>query len=399
MDQRSPWLVVLATGLLLAIALWAMRASLTPVVVTGALAFLLWPYRRYAPARRVLYAALLLFGAWILAQARSIVYPALVALAIAFLLDPAVDRLQRHRWPRALAALAVMLPLFALLVTAAILLTPVLVHQGRALIGALPAVYTRFVDWVGPLIARLPQSAGAGALPATLPDLLPHAQTLLRGVFSGAVQVGHGIRLVLQFLAFALLTPILTYYILVDFPRLRETVRPHIRPAWEPKLVILGDRLQSTVGAWLKGQLMVAAAVAVIVTLGFLIIGLPYALLLGFLSGFLNLVPMLGFWITAVLALLAALLTPAPLSMLLRVAVVLLAAQLLEQQVLSPRIVGRQLGVKPVVLLLVMLTLATVLGVVGILLAAPVIGIARGIWEIWGPKGARSGPAPSPPEA
>jgi predicted PurR-regulated permease PerM len=399
MDQRSPWLVVFASSLLLALALWAMRASLTPVVATGGLAFLLWPYRQHAPARRVLYAALLLLVIWILAQARAVVYPALAALAIAFLLDPVVDRLQRHRWPRSLAALAVMLPLFAMLVTACILLAPVLVDQGRALIGALPAIYARFVAWVGPLIARLPQSAGAGALPTSLPDLLPHAQTLLRGVFSGAAQVGHGIRLVLQFLAFALLTPILTYYILVDFPRLRETLHPHVPPAWLPRLVILGERLQATVGAWLKGQLMVAAAVAIIVTIGFLIIGLPYALLLGVLSGFLNLVPMLGFWITAVLALLAALLTPAPLAMLLKVAIVLLVQQLLEQQVLSPRIVGRQLGVKPVVLLLVMLTLATVLGVLGILLAAPTIGIARGIWAIWGPKGARAEPNESPPEA
>jgi predicted PurR-regulated permease PerM len=397
MDQRSPWLVVVASSLLLAIALWAMRASLTPVVATGGLVFLLWPYRRHAPARRVLYAALLLLGVWILAQARAIVYPALVALAIAFLLDPAVNRLQRHGWSRGLAALAVMLPLFALLVATGMLLAPVLIDQGRALIAGLPAIYGRFVAWIGPLIAQLPQSPDGNALPATLPDLLPHAQTLLRGVFSGVAQVGRGIGLVFQVFSFALLTPILTYYILADFPRLRETLRPHVPPAWAPKLVILGERLQTTVGAWLKGQLLVAAAVAVLVTSGYLIIGLPYALLLGFLTGFLNLVPVLGFWICALLALLAALLTPAPLSMLLKVALVLLVSQVLEQQVLSPRIVSRQLGVKPVVLLLVMLTLTAVLGVVGILLAAPTIGIARGVWEIWGPKAKETPQTVSPP--
>lgn len=387
MEQRSPWLVVVTAGLLLAVALWSMRTALGPVAATGGLAFLLWPYRRQPHVRRVLAALLLLFGLWVLVQARAVVNPALAALAIAFLLDPAVSRLHRSGWSRGLAAVAVMLPLFGLLLLVGLLLVPVLVDQGRALISHLPSLYAKVVGWVEPWIARLPQAGGeGGALPSQLPDLLPHAQTLLRGVFSGVVQVGRGIGLVIHVISFLLLTPILTYYILVDFPRLRESLGPHVPPAWAPKLVLLGERFQSSVGAWLKGQLLVSLAVAILVTVGFLLIGLPYALLLGFLSGFLNLVPVLGFWIGAVLALLAALFTPAPLAMLLKVALVLFAAQMLEQQVLSPRIVSRQLGVKPVVLLLAMLGLSAVLGVLGILLAAPVIGLARGIWALWGPQ-------------
>jgi len=389
-DSRSPGLVLLAAGLLFAVALWSMRTMLGPVAATGGLVFLLWPYRRRPPARRVLYAALLLFGVWVLVQARTIVYPAIAALAFAFLLDPAVSRLHRSRWPRGLAALAVMLPLFGLLLAMGLLLMPVLVEQGRALIGHLPGLYARIVTWVGPLIARLPQSQGQGALPSDLPDLLPHAQTVLRGLFSGIVQVGRGIGLALQIFSFLLLTPILTYYILVDFPGLRASLHRHVPPVWAPKLALLSARLQSSVGAWLKGQMLVAVAVAILVTAGFLIIGLPYALLLGFLAGFLNLVPVLGFWVSAVLAVLAALFTPTPLAMLLKAALVLLVAQVLEQQVLSPRIVSRQLGVKPVVLLLTMLALSAVLGVLGILLAAPMIGLARGIWELWGPP-ARAG--------
>ncbi|MBM3316987.1 MAG: AI-2E family transporter, partial [Candidatus Eisenbacteria bacterium] len=104
------------------------------------------------------------------------------------------------------------------------------------------------------------------------------------------------------------------------------------------------------------------------------------------LAGVLNLVPVLGFWVSAVLATLVALFTPAPLQMLLKVWLVLLAEQLLEQHVLGPRIVGHQLGVKPVVLLLAMLALSAVFGVIGFLIAAPVIGLARGLWEIWGPR-------------
>jgi len=386
MDQRSPWLVILASGLLLGAALWSMRTVLGPVAATGGLSFLLWPHRQRPAVRRLLQVAWLLFAIWLLAQARSIVYPALAALAFAFLLDPAVGRLCRHRWPRGLAALVVMLPLLGLLLAAGLLLLPVLVDQGRALIGHLPKLYAQFVAWAEPLVARLPQTEGLSALPRDLPDLLPHAQKLIQGAFSGVVQVGRGIGLALQLVWFLLLTPILTFYILVDFPRLRELLGPHVPPSWTPRLALLAERLQSSVGAWLKGQLLVAAAVAVLITGGYLIIGLPYAILLGFLAGVLNLVPVLGFWVSAVLATLVALFTPAPLQMLLKVWLVLLAEQLLEQHVLGPRIVGHQLGVKPVVLLLAMLALSAVFGVIGFLIAAPVIGLARGLWEIWGPR-------------
>ena len=105
--------------------------------------------------------------------------------------------------------------------------------------------------------------------------------------------------------------------------------------------------------------------------------------LIGLLAGVLNLVPILGFWITFILALAVALFTPEPLPALLKTGGVLLAVQMLEQHLLGPRIVGRQLGVKPVILLLTMLGLSLFLGFLGFFLAAPVIGVARAAWALW----------------
>jgi predicted PurR-regulated permease PerM len=109
---------------------------------------------------------------------------------------------------------------------------------------------------------------------------------------------------------------------------------------------------------------------------------MPYALLLGFLAAVLNLVPILGFWITFAAAMVTALFTPQPFAMILKLGIFFLVTQALEQNVLSPKIVGRQLGVKPIVLLLVMLGLSIFFGIFGVLLAAPVIGLARGVWAL-----------------
>ena len=114
-----------------------------------------------------------------------------------------------------------------------------------------------------------------------------------------------------------------------------------------------------------------------------LLIRFPYPFLIGVLAGVLNLVPILGFWITFILALAVALFAPQPLPALLRTGGVLLGVQLIEQNLLGPRIVGHQLGVKPVILLLTMLGLSLFLGILGIFLAAPVIGIFRAAWALW----------------
>jgi predicted PurR-regulated permease PerM len=377
--------LVIAATLLLAAALWSTRTLLSPLVCGGLLLLLLWPWRDRRPVRQLLFAVGALVLLWLLARARAIVYPALAALLLAFLLDPLVDRLTARRVPRSLAALAVLLPAGGLLLLFVLLVLPVLLDQARVLIGKLPEAYASAVASIGPRLSTwLPE--GSTKLPADMMDLLPNAERILKALGSGLVHVGHGLATAAQVGSFFLLTPILTYYLLVDYDHLRGEVRPYFSAGAIEKASLLAAGFQETVSAWLKAQLLVALIIAVMSIAGFVIIGLPFALLLGTLAGALNLVPTLGFWVTAILAASAALFSPAPLAMVAKTAMVLAVVQLIEQNLLSPRIVGRRLGTKPVVLLLVMLLMASFLGVAGVLLAAPAIGLARGAWALWGPR-------------
>lgn len=386
MDRRPFWITFLGAALMLGLSVWSMRTFLGPILSTGALCYILWPHRASGAIRRLLAVSILLLTLWILSEARAIVYPALAALALAFLLDPAVSRISRGRMPRGLAALTVMLPVLVLLLLFVLVLIPELIDQTRKLIAQLPKAYETVRGWAVPLIGTRLNDWGADLLHDDLSNLLPNAQHLFRGVLSGVTQVGRGVAAVVQVVGFFLLFPILTYYILVDFSRLRATVGDYLSDEWREKLWQLAVILQETVGAWLKGQLLVALILAALTIAGFFAIGLPYALLLGFLAGVLNLVPVLGFWITFLLSIAVALFAPDPVAMLLKTAAVLLVIQLLETHVLSPRIVGKQLGVKPVILLLTMLGLSVFLGILGVLFAAPVIGLVRGIWSLWGPE-------------
>ena len=390
MDRRPFWLTFLGAAVMLILSFWTMRTFVGPILSTGALCYILWPHRDSDAIRRLLAVSILLLTLWILSEARAIVYPALAALALAFLLDPAVSRLSRGRVPRGLAALTVMLPVLVLLLLFIFVLIPELIEQTRTLLGQLPKAYETVRGWAAPIVGTRLNAWGAGLLNEDLSELLPNAEHVLRGLLSGVTQVGRGVAAAFQIVGFFLLFPILTYYILVDFGRLRATIGDYLTDEWRGKFWRLGVILQETVGAWLKGQLLVALILAALTITGFFAIGLPYALLLGFLSGLLNLVPVLGFWITFLLSLSVALFAQDPVTMLLKAALVLLVIQVLETHLFSPRIVGKQLGVKPVILLLTMLGLSVFLGILGVLFAAPVIGLTRGIWTLWGPAPIRT---------
>jgi len=396
MDRTDTGLTYIGAALLSAVALWSMRTVLGPVIATGALFILLWPLRRQPGARRLLLVVALLAALWILAQARSIVYPALLALGLAFLLDPLVRRLARFGIHRRIASLAVIVPVAVILLLFFLVLLPAVLEQLRGLVGRLPDAYRTVVAWIEPQIERLVEERQP-FLPQDLSSLLPAPEQILRTVTTGLIKVGRGVAAVAQVAAFLILTPILTYYILADFNRLQDTARPFIPPLWRERLSVLGEEFQRSVGGWLKGQLIVAFLMTLLALAGFLIIGLPYALLLALAVGVLNLVPVLGFWITAALTLVITLFTPNPLDMLWKAALVLLITQALEQNALSPLFVGRQLRVKPIVLLLVMLGLGSLLGLAGLLLAAPAIGLAHGLWAIFAPRPAAPGMDAAPP--
>ena len=131
---------------------------------------------------------------------------------------------------------------------------------------------------------------------------------------------------------------------------------------------------------YLRGQLLVAAIEAVLYTIGFAIGGVSEAIALGILAGFFSLVPVLGFWITALVALLSGLISDDPAHAVIAVAVVLAAIQLIENQLLVPKVQGTGLGLHPLAVLLGVLGLGVLFGVAGALFAVPVVGVAAALW-------------------
>ncbi len=373
--RTIPGLLLLLT---LAALLWIVFRQVGASVLLVAALLLLWPHRREEWARRCLMLVVIVGLFWILHQARQVVYPLLAGLLVAYWCDPIVDRLERRGISRSVGSLLALLPALILGLGFALFILPALLSQLSSLIGGIPSVYEEIETRVRPWIGRIvPVAEGESSPGAWLRTAASNMESIARGIWGGAAGITRGVKSVIGFLAMLVLAPILSYYLLVDYDALVRWIRNRIpeerRATVDARFAVAEQILRS----YFRGQVLLSAAIGLLLTVGFIIIGLPYALLLGFLCGILNLVPVLGFWLGAILCVVAAVLSGEAGPMLLRLGIVLAVQQLLESQILSPRIVGKAVGLNPAMTLVSVLVFGAILGPLGVLIAVPASGLVR----------------------
>ncbi|MFN8546832.1 MAG: AI-2E family transporter [Candidatus Eisenbacteria bacterium] len=351
-------------------------------LLAGALC-LAWPMRARPEGRAVLGLLLLFLAAWILLQLKWVVYPLVGGLLLATWLEPWVSRLAR-RMPRGAAAACALLPLGLVLLLVVLVLVPTVANQVQTLVSKLPDALRTLRTWSDPWLVRFASGDGTSGLPSILSqgpeEILSRIEKLLHPALEGAAGIGKGLGRAAQLLGALFLMPIFAQYFLVDWPRLLRATEELIPPRWAPPLRTLSAVSARVLRTYLRGQLLVAAIEAVLYAIGFAIGGVSEAIALGILAGFFSLVPVLGFWITALVAVLSALISSAPAHALVAVAVVLGAVQLIENQLLVPKVQGTGLGLHPLAVLLGVLGLGVLFGVAGALFAVPVIGILAALW-------------------
>ncbi|MGQ0656513.1 MAG: AI-2E family transporter [Chromatiales bacterium] len=320
-------------------------------------------------------AGLLLLG-WLLYLLAPVLTPFMVAAVLAYLADPLVDRLQARRLPRTLAVIVVFALLSVLGVAFVIILIPVLQRQAGVLIAMIP----KGLEWLQtsalPALASVPGvDVSALNLESVQQAIVEHWQQLgkaLTGVLAKVTASGQAL---LTWLAYLLLIPVVTFYLLRDWDVLVAKVRALIPRRVEPKAVALARECDQVLAQFLRGQLMVMVSLAIIYTLGLWVVGLDSAFLIGMVAGLVSFVPYLGFIVGIVLAGFAALIEFGDFVPLLWVVAVFGVGQIIEGMVLSPLLVGDRIGLHPVAVIFAVMAGGQLFGFFGILLALPVAAV------------------------
>ncbi len=329
-------------------------------------------YRRWVLA--ALGAGVLAGGLWLL-TVRAVMIPLLLALAIAYVIAPLVSALEYRGLGRGGAILSVYLLLALLTGTLVLRVVPSGYREFQRLAGAVPEYAANLRTAVAALQERFRDPGVPRGLRDGLEAMLTLVETRTHSLMETAVG---NLFAYLEWGAYLLLAPILAYYLLQDQERLRRSALRTLPRAWRAPAVELLRGIDGVLGGFVRGQLLLAAAVGLLATLATHLLGLRYALLLGLWAAVAELVPYVGPFLGAVPACLAGLLVSPWLG--LQVAVVFLIIQQLENAIIAPRVMGQTVGLHPLAVMLAVLSGGALGGIPGMVLAVPLAGVARVIW-------------------
>ena len=318
---------------------------------------------------------------WVLWLLAPILTPFVVALMLAWLGDPLVDRLEAAGRSRNTAVVLVFLMMLLLVVLGLLILVPMLQRQIATLIAALPQMQVWLMETAVPAIeSRFGFQLAEWMDPQRVIDWMRSHWQAAGG--AAATVFGYLSRssfAVVTFTVNLFLTPIVTYYFLRDYDRMVERVASLIPRDHITTVSKLAQESNEVLGAFIRGQFLVMAAQGTIYAVGMALVGLKLGLLIGMIAGLISFIPYLGATIGIVLAILAALFQAQGLDwpLLIGVAVVFTVGQLLESYVLTPRIVGDKIGLHPVAVIFAVMAGGQLFGFLGMLLALPVAAVAN----------------------
>lgn len=309
---------------------------------------------------------------------RDILALILISLVIAAVLQPAVNYLVSKRWPRSLAILVWYFIAIGLLTFVFAVMAPPITHEFRQLSYDFPFLYSQAQDGWGLTNSYTQTSAAPNLLEQFLMFLGQWREaagteggrnisglSLIFGIFGGFV----------SFLSVL----VMAFYMLLERDGLSRLVATVVKSESQTRVLSVLMRMQEKMSLWLRGQLVLMVLVAALTYIALLILGVRFALILALVAGLLEIVPFIGPITAAVPAFLIAV-AESPIKGV-AVLVIYVVIQQVENHILVPKIMSKTIGLSPLVVIVAILVGAKLGGIVGALLAVPIVTALSVLWE------------------
>ncbi|OAM33886.1 AI-2E family transporter [Eikenella sp. NML080894] len=319
--------------------------------------------------------ALLVAVVFLIVQMRDVLSPFVVAVVLAYILNPLVEKLCRHGVRRGAAAMLVMVFTLLLLVLLLLIVVPMLVQQFGSLLGKMSELANFVQNKALPLANRLLGTHWAldeQSLSNWLSSHLGSVKTGLSKALPALLEQGGSLVSSLGNLA---VLPFLLYYFLLDWSRWTEGIKTMIPRRYLAAYTRIGGNMDTVLGEFLRGQLTVMLIMGLLYGLGLLLAGLESGFAIGMVAGLLVFVPYLGAFTGLLLATMAALLQFGTWQGLITVWAVFAVGQFLESFFITPKIVGDRIGLSPFWVIFALMAFGSLLGFVGMLLALPLAAV------------------------
>ena len=318
--------------------------------------------------------AVLIFAIWLL---RGILLPFVVGAALAYLLNPLVNQLQRWHFSRGWATAVVLLSVITIIMSLFFMLVPLIGQQIIGLIQRLPGYVSDLQGLVARWSPEINEWLGperAAQLQASINDLARQALSFIATLPAELVNIGLTGASVI---GFTVLSPVVAFYLLLDWEGMVRGVEGLLPQEHKGEINAVLAEIDRSIAAVIRGQGGVLLLDAAFYATALSLVGLNFGLAVGLISGILSFVPFVGFIVGFGLSVGIALVQFWPnWWMVALVGGIFLFWQFVEGNILYPKLVGSSININPVWMMFALLALGAIFGFVGLLLAVPMAAIA-----------------------
>ncbi|WP_431030370.1 AI-2E family transporter [Lysinibacillus sp. LZ02] len=313
-----------------------------------------------------------------------VILPGVLGVILYYLLRPFLRILMRWKVPRVWGILLIFLGLIGVITLLILLVVPFLKNQFTNLLHEFPIYFMSLIDSVISFInnSRINEYLATANIDYNLvlenitDDLTKTVKDTATNLASGVANGVTGVVTTLTGIVLSLvIVPFILFYLLWEGEKMPKFILRLFPPRMRAFVDDVMEDMDNQISSYIQGQILVSICIGIMVTIGFLIIKLPYALLLGTLAMVTSVVPYLGPVIAITPALIIAIVTSP--FMVVKVGVVWTVVQLIEGKFISPQIMGKSLSIHPITIIFVLLTFGSLFGVPGVILGIPVYALIK----------------------
>lgn len=308
----------------------------------------------------------------------EILFPFIFGMLVAYFFDPVVLKLEKSGMNRALASGAIILTFTAILIAFIAITTPILAAQSREFVNTLPEYFEKLEDEIIPNIENWAydiapeitvQAKEEAEKQAELSNVQEQIGKFLGGLLSSSSWL-------FNLLSLIFITPIVSFYILRDWGNFTKEVDDLLPRQYEKTIKEQVSKIDHTVSAFLRGQLNVCLILGTYYAIALTLAGLNFGLLIGFFAGLFCFVPFVGAIVGTLIGLSVAFFQfDDDITRIIIIGVIFAIGQVVEGNILTPKIVGDKIGVHPAWLIFGMLAGGSLLGLTGVILSVPLTAI------------------------
>ncbi|MDX1921814.1 MAG: AI-2E family transporter [Alphaproteobacteria bacterium] len=308
---------------------------------------------------------------WVLS---GVLTPFVLALAIAYFLNPLVSGLCKIGAPRWLGAIIVLLIFLAIITTATIFLAPLIRAQVVELVNSLPSYIDTLQRELWPrikdVLEHLP-AVDTGKLQDTFSQYTTDVVNFVGRMVGNVVTSSMAL---LDILALIVLTPVIAFYLMRDWQGMLSKVNSYLPVRHAPAIRQELHNIDMMIAGFIRGQALVSLALASFYSITLSLAGLKYGMVIGLISGLLSFIPIVGTLIGIITSLIMAFIQFDNMNSILMVGAIFAIAQILDGYFLTPKLVGDRVGLHPVWIIFAVLAGGKLFGAIGIIIAVPLAG-------------------------